>query len=129
MGRLETREELFKFVFEYAIVQEKNEMMEEELADKKIDREYIFNAYNGIIEHFNELKQDLAQFTKGYNIDRVFKVDLALLIVALYEIKYVPDIPVAVSINEALNLAKKYSTEKSASFINGVLANFAKGKD
>ena len=59
----------------------------------------------------------------------MYKVDLAILVVAVYEIKNEKEIPVAVSINEALNLAKKYSTEKSAGFINGVLANFAKNKD
>lgn len=126
MGRLETREELFKLVFEYALVLEKNEMYEEELAETKLDRDYIVSAYNGIVEHYKELTEEIAKYTKGYNIDRVFKVDLALLLVAVYEIKYIEDIPVPVSINEALNLAKKYSTEKSASFINGVLANFAK---
>jgi len=126
MGRLETREELFKLVFEYSLVLEKDEMFSESIEKTKLDINYITTAYNGIIEHYNELKDELAKYTKGYNIDRVYKVDLALLLVALYEIKYIDDIPVAVSINEALNLAKKYSTEKSASFINGVLSNFAK---
>ena len=126
MGRLETREELFKLVFEYTLVLEKNEMFEEEMQDTKLDKDYIVSTYNGIIERYKELTEEIAKYTKGYNIDRVFKVDLALLLVAVYEIKYMEDIPVAVSINEALNLAKKYSTEKSSSFINGVLANFAK---
>ena len=127
MSRIETREALFKLVFEYCITTEKNEMMIEELCENaKIEKQYLENAYNGIIEHFDELKSEIAQFTKGYNIERIFKVDLALLIVAVFEIKYEPQIPTPVSINEAINLAKKYSTEKSSKFINGVLANFAK---
>lgn len=127
MSRIETRDALFKLVFEYCMMREKNELNIEDLCENlKVEREYLGKAYNGIIEHFDELKEEISKYTKGFSIERVFKVDLALLIVAVYEIKYEPNIPTAVSINEALNLAKKYSTEKSAKFINGVLANFAK---
>ncbi len=127
MGRIETRDALFKLVFEYSLLKEKNEdFLNEFIEDKKIDDSYLSNCYNGIINNYDELVSEIGKFTKGYTIERVYKVDLALLVVALYEIKYVPEIPVAVSINEALNLAKIYSTEKSVSFINGVLKNFAK---
>lgn len=127
MGRIETRDALFKLVFEYSLLKEKNEdFLNEFIEDKKIDDRYLSNCYNGIINNYDELVSEIGKFTKGYTIERVYKVDLALLVVALYEIKYVPEIPVAVSINEALNLAKIYSTEKSVSFINGVLKNFAK---
>lgn len=127
MGRIETRDALFKLVFEYSLLKEKNEdFLNEFIEDKKIDNSYLSNCYNGIINNYDELVSEIGKFTKGYTIERVYKVDLALLVVALYEIKYVPEIPVAVSINEALNLAKIYSTEKSVSFINGVLKNFAK---
>lgn len=127
MGRIETRDALFKLVFEYSLLKEKNEdFLNEFIEDKKIDDSYLSNCYNGIINNYDELVSEIGKFTKGYTIERVYKVDLALLVVALYEIKYVPEIPVAVSINEALNLSKIYSTEKSVSFINGVLKNFAK---
>ena len=125
MGRVETREELFKRVFEFALTREKCAEFEFE-DERKIELSYLKNAYEGITEKFDELTQEIASHTKGYSIDRVFKVDLALLLVAVYEIKYENEIPPAVSINEALNLAKKYSTDKSSSFINGVLANFVK---
>ena len=125
MGRVETREELFKRVFEFALTKEKCEEFEFE-DESKIELPYLKKAYDGITEKFDELVEEISAHTKGYSIGRVFKVDLALLLVAVYEIKYENDIPPAVSINEALNLAKRYSTEKSASFINGVLANFAK---
>jgi len=125
MGRVETREELFKRVFEFALTKEKCEEFEFE-DESKIELPYLKKTYDGITEKFDELVEEISAHTKGYSIGRVFKVDLALLLVAVYEIKYEKDIPPAVSINEALNLAKRYSTEKSASFINGVLANFAK---
>ena len=123
MGRVETREELFKRVFAYCLTGESQDELEE---NEKIEKDYIERAYNHIVEHYDEIVHEIALFTKGYQINRVYKVDLALLVVAVYEMKNEKDIPHAVSINEALNLAKKYSTEKSASFINGVLANFAK---
>lgn len=125
MGRVETREELFKRVFEFALTKEKCEEFEFE-NESKIELPYLKKAYDGITEKFDELVEEISAHTKGYSIGRVFKVDLVLLLVAVYEIKYEKDIPPAVSINEALNLAKRYSTEKSAGFINGVLANFAK---
>lgn len=123
MGRVETREELFKRVFSYCLTGE-SEIIEEE--NERIEKDYLDRAYKYIVENYDELVNEISLVTKGYQINRVYKVDLALLVVALYEIKNEKDIPVAVSINEALNLAKKYSTEKSAGFINGVLANFAK---
>ena len=123
MGRVETREELFKRVFAYSLTGEVELEVEEH---EKIEKDYLQRAYDHIVKNYDELVGEISLFTKGYQISRVYKVDLALLIVAVYEIKNEKDIPTAVSINEALNLAKKYSTEKSAGFINGVLANFAK---
>lgn len=129
MGRLETREQLFKMVFEYSLIKEKDENILDEIEeDVKIDRDYLINSYNGIIEEYDALVEEIASLTKGYNKDRIYKIDLALLVVALYEIKHIDSIPEAVSINEALNLAKKYSTEKSAGFINGVLASIVKNR-
>ena len=127
MGRVETREELFKRVFAYSLTKEEEKEIEEE--NKNIEKDYLERAYNYIVNNFEEITGEISAFTKGYQISRVYKVDLAILVVAVYEIKKEKEIPVAVSINEALNLAKKYSTEKSAGFINGVLANFAKNKD
>ena len=62
----------------------------------------------------------------GFSLDRIFKVDKAILLVALYEIFFIPTIDYKVSVSEAINLAKKYSTEKSAKFINGILAKVEK---
>ena len=70
------------------------------------------------------LKEKLTEASHAFAIDRIFKVDLAILLVALYEMMFISSIPKNVSINEALELSKTYSTEKSGSFINGVLSNF-----
>lgn len=125
MSRVVSREEVFKLIFEYCMNGEANEFTLQEVIEKKgVEKDYIEKVYYGVIEHFEELKLKLEKFSKSFTLDRMFKVDLALLLVALYEIKYMPEIPNAVSINEVLNLAKVYSTDKSSGFINGVLANF-----
>lgn len=125
MSRVVSREEVFKLIFEYCMNGEANEFTLQEVIEKKgVEKDYIEKVYYGVIDHFEELKLELEKFSKSFTLDRMFKVDLALLLVALYEIKYMPEIPNAVSINEVLNLAKVYSTDKSSGFINGVLANF-----
>jgi N utilization substance protein B len=73
------------------------------------------------MSHYEEITDIISKATEGYVIKRIYKVDLAILVDAIYEIKYLNE-PVPVIINEAVELAKKYSNEKSPSFINGVLS-------
>ena len=127
MGRIESREEAFKLVFEYIMNNEKNEeLLMEVLENKKIDSDYVNKLYESVVQNYTQLIEEIEGAATGYSTARMFKVDLALIVMALCEIKYMEDIPTAVSINEVLNIAKKYSTEKSASFINGVLSKFVK---
>ena len=130
MSRVISREETFKLIFEYCANSEVNEITVNELIEenKDIEPDYVKNVYYGVVEHFDELKNDIARASKSFSVDRIFKVDFALLLLALYEIKYMPEIPNAVSVNEVLNLSKIYSTDKSFSYINGILANFVKGE-
>ncbi len=129
MSRIESREEVFKLIFEYAVNREVNELtLEQVIENPEVEEEYVKKVYYGIVEHFDEFADEIVKVSKGFTVDRIYKVDLALLMLSLYEIKYMPEIPNAVSINEVLNLAKRYSTEKSSKYINGVLANFV-GKD
>ena len=82
---------------------------------RKNARENAFNA------HKDELKNQIEKHLKNFEYNRVFKIDLALIYLALTEILYC-NTPKAVAINEALELSKLYSTEKSKKFINGVLS-------
>ena len=77
------------------------------------------------MESKEELLEDISKYIKGYTIDRLFKIDLAILLIAFYELKY-QDTATKIVVNEAVELAKKYSTQKSYSFINGVLGSFIK---
>ncbi len=126
MSRVLSREVAFKLIFEYCITGEKNDFSVEQVLseNESADAEYVKQIYNGVTEKFTELESELASKVNGFTIDRIFKIDLSLLVLALYEIKYMDSIPPVVSINEVINLAKQYSTEKSASYINGVLSNF-----
>ena len=127
MSRSYARECAFKLVFEYLFTKEKNQTaLDEFLQEDKNKAEvgYISEVYNGVVEKFNVLKEKLTEASHAFAIDRIFKVDLAILLVALYEMMFISSIPKNVSINEALELSKTYSTEKSGSFINGVLSNF-----
>lgn len=127
MSRSSARESVFKLVFEYMFTKEKDEQMLSEFLEEdknKAEVGYIEEVYSGVIAHFDELVSDVEKKSESFKIERVFKIDLAILIVALYEIKYVRSIPQKVSVNEALNLSKIYSTEKSSKYINGILSNF-----
>ena len=127
MSRGIARENVFKLVFEYVFNKEKNmDFLNEVLEDESVEKEvgYIQEVYNGVVSHFDEIVGEIKNLSSSFKLDRIFKVDLAILLVAIYEIKYINSIPNLVSVNEALNLAKKYSTEKSNSFINGILKNY-----
>ena len=92
-----------------------------EVEDGK-SREYVKEIAKGIQENNEEITNIISKNLKeGWTIDRISTVDLALLKLAIYEIKY-KEIPYKIIINEAVNIAKKYGEETSAPFINGVLA-------
>ncbi len=86
------------------------------------DKEYIKKVVGGVESSYDELCDLVRTNSRNFTIDRMFKPDLAAILLAAYEIKYMPDIPPAVSISEVLNLVKLYSTPDSYVFVNGVLA-------
>ena len=89
-------------------------------------KEYIKDAIIGIRENINEIQGLIEKNLKAdWKIDRISKIDLSLLKLAIYEIKY-KNIPYKVAINESLELAKKYGEETSKNFINGILASVVK---
>lgn len=127
--RTDAREVAFKLIFEYLFIKEQDPVLFHELCDAmqlQGEEQYVHIVYNGVTEHIAELQKIVADTAIGFASDRIFKVDEAILLLALYEINYMTDIPYAVTINEAVNLAKKFSTPKSSSFINGILAKHKK---
>lgn len=88
----------------------------------KQDLEVIGEKVENVLENLEEIDQVIGQISEGWKIARIGKVELAILRVAIYEIQKDEDIPDGVAINEAVELAKNYGTNKSASFVNGLLA-------
>lgn len=87
--------------------------------------EYINEALNGVISHCEELDNYIKCYSSGWDISRISIISKCILRLSMYEMKYL-DIPVGASVNEALDLAKKYDGEEVSSFINGILASFIK---
>ena len=88
--------------------------------------EYIRRLVKGVAEHGAELDGYIARYAKGWNFARIPLVASAIMRVAMYEILYMPDIPAAASINEAVEIAKKYETPETVKFINGILGSFVR---
>lgn len=131
MTRRALREQVFLMLFrvEFHDAKELNEQIElykeqlEECSEK--DCEYIINKFKGIVEKLEEIDTAIGEASKGWKVSRMAKVDLALIRLAVYEMKYEEDVPVKVAINEAIELAKQYGTDDSPAFVNGVLAKLA----
>lgn len=86
---------------------------------------YLEDKFKKILEHIDEVDQIIEQASSGWKLNRMGKIDLTILRLATYEIKFDEDIPTGVAINEAVELAKKFGEDQSSSFINGVLAKIA----
>ena len=90
-------------------------------------KEYIIALVNGVREHTPELDEYISRYSHGWKISRISKTALCVLRCAMYEILYMPDIPTAASINEAVELAKGFDEPETVSFINGILGSFVQG--
>lgn len=128
MNRYELREQVFKMLFRTEFYEK--EELPEQLAlffdelDQKEEKDvsYIQAKYEHILEHLPAIDQMINEAARGWKTSRMGKVDLTLIRLAVYEMKFEEDIPTGVAINEAVELAKHYGTDDSASFVNGILA-------
>ncbi len=133
MGRKQAREGTMKLLYQMEI----NEEFSQETIDfylenfdfDKFEKEYIVDATVKIKDNLEEIDEHIKNNIEGWGISRLAKIDLAVLRIAIYEILYREDIPIQVSINEAIEIVKKYSLEDSFKFINGVLGGFVKTID
>lgn len=124
--RTQAREEAFKLVFQLDMHADEIdfliENLLEEVPESEKNIEYIKNAVNGVNEKKQELESLIeGSLTKGWKLNRLSKVSLSILKLAVYEMMYIDDVPYNVAINEAVELAKKYDDEDKAPFVNGVL--------
>ena len=125
MTRKEAREEAFILIFEKEF---NNDSLDDilqcavEVRDIEPD-DYIKTVFFGVYENTAEIDAVIAEKAVGWSLQRISKTALAVLRLALYEIRFMEDIPESVSINEAVELCKKYATKEDASFVNGILAS------
>jgi len=131
MNRSQKREFAFKLLFQIEVQKETNEeainlyLENNEITDEEA-KEYIANIANGVNTNVSTIESIIEKNIKEeWKLERISKINLALLKLAIYEIKY-SELPYKVVINEVVELAKKYGEESSQSFINGVLASVVK---
>ena len=131
MTRKESREQAFVLVFENIF---RNETVSELLEIAKLYGEYVEDEYcvrivNVIEDNKNFIDEIISEYAKGWKLERLSKVSLATLRIAIAEIEYFDDIPSSVSVNEAVELVKKYATVEDSSFVNGILGSYLRNKE
>lgn len=134
MNRTAIREHTFKLLYSNEIQKEiEEEQIEIFIEASNIEGqeqiEYIKNSFYGIQKNIEEIKKLIEKNLKEkWTIERISKIDVAILKLAIYEILY-SEVPYKVAINEAIELAKKYGDDNSKKFVNGILASIVKEKD
>lgn len=130
MGRRASREIAMKLLYQLEIQKDDREeqidyvLEENSLNDK--DREYVTDVVEGVAKNLSHIDNIIEDHSKGWKIGRISKVDLSIMRLSIYEICFRNDIPYSVSVNEAVELAKKYSNEDAGAFVNGILSKVSK---
>ena len=132
MSRREIREQIFKILFriEFNQIEDMPEQLrlffEQEEAMEEKDQKEIREKYEKIADKLETIDGMLTEKADKWSVNRMGKVELTLLRLAVYEMEFDDNVPVSVAINEAVELAKKFGQDESPAFINGVLAKFTK---
>lgn len=127
MGRRNAREKLMTLLYQMEISQSTaDEVIEDFEENNEIkfndeDYEYIKDCLRGIEKRLQTLDEYIEKYAQGWKLNRIAKVDMSIMRLAIYEMLYRVDVPNPVAVNEAIELAKKYGTDNSPSFINGIL--------
>ncbi|MBQ3928929.1 MAG: transcription antitermination factor NusB [Clostridia bacterium] len=128
ISRREERQTALGFVFERMF---RDDTAEDVFADAENARDtiagdYVKTVVQGVEQHLEEIDRVIEANLKGWKKNRISKISLTILRIAVFEMLYIKDIPIGVSINEAVELAKNYATDNDGSFVNGVLGSIAK---
>ena len=131
ISRSEARREAFKLIFCLNQHTDELDFLFENLIEECPEAEgampYIKEVVSGVLTHYDELLEIIgANLKEGWTVERISKTSRAILLLAVYEIKYVGDVPEKVAVNEAVELAKAFDEPSSAAFVNGVLAGVLK---
>ncbi len=126
--RREERQQALNFLFERMFRDDTIEDLYNDALDSRDEEvsDYAKKVVEGIESNLDEIDGLIQSHLKGWKINRISKIALSVMRIAVYEMKYVKSVPISVSINEAVRMAKSYSTDKDGSFVNGVLGAIAK---
>lgn len=126
MTRTEARELLMKSLYEYDLRGDfANKNIDDYILDidLKDQKEYFESVFNSFVNNKKEIDEQISKYLENWDINRISKIDLAILRLSAIEILYINDVPKAVSVNEAVKLCKKFSSIESSKFVNGVLGH------
>ena len=130
MSRKQSREVAFKLLFSLAFEgtgETDIELATQETIDEK-EKIYIDTLVSAVKGNLAKIDDMISNTAKGFSFDRIYKVDLTALRLAVGEIIYMPETPDVVAVNEAVNLVKKYGTAASSGYVNGILASVLENK-
>ena len=130
-SRSELREKAMVILYQIDIMKNQNMEfnVEELISDNlEVDNEFVRNLVYGVITHLDEIDDLANKYLKNWSINRIDKTGAQILRIGIYEIYYSDDVPSVVAINEAIELAKKYSDDKVRKMINAVLDKVANEK-
>lgn len=131
MNRKLTREEVMKLFYEMDMNDdfsiERSERYLNNIENMKIDTTYFRHTSLSFVENLKSIDNLINQYSSDWKINRIAKIDIAIMRLAITEMLYDDEIPISVSINEAIELCKKYSNEDSHKFINGILGTINRG--
>ena len=131
MSRRQLREQIFKLLFRVEfnapedMPEQKELFFEEAGSASEQDQKYIDEKYGKIMDNLSAIDEQINEKASGWKTERMGKVELTILRLAVYEILHDETVPSSVAINEAVELAKKFGQDESPAFVNGILAKFA----
>lgn len=127
--RRDARDAVYKILYA-GLFNDNDEVFEKEMFGEsklsKEDSEFARSLLNVINEHKSEIEETISSYAKGYKFERLYSTDKCALYIAVAELKYFADVPNVVAIDEALSLVRKYSTDESLNYVNGILASLKK---
>ena len=127
--RRDARDAVYKILYA-DLFNDNDEVFEKEMFGEsklsKEDQKFARSLLNVINEHKSEIEEIISSYAKGYKFERLYSTDKCALYIAVAELKYFADVPNVVAIDEALSLVRKYSTDESLNYVNGILASLKK---
>lgn len=129
MNRHKARQKAMQILFQIDLTDQSLPEVLDNFLDVHERDPFLMSIVEGVTEHLDELDQLISQHLENWTLERVGSVEKSILRMAAYEMTYRDDIPMSVSINEAVELAKTYSDEKAGQFVNGILSKISKAKE